>query len=175
LDDDTADQNVVAEPIDPLTSALTEYIVETSVGTVSDDDAACMTDRIVETVGRPALIDAGVDRGADPLVALSDEQVQAGLAPALDCLDDATLAGLMTQTFSPSMLAGLQVDDPGCLIDGWMAGLGRDKLIELYALWASTSAADVSQLLDPAQLEVLAGVVAECQAATTQPTASPSP
>ncbi|MGH9212149.1 MAG: DUF2510 domain-containing protein [Acidimicrobiales bacterium] len=172
LDDSTDGDTAVAAPVDPLASSLEEYIVDTSVGEVGEDDASCMTSSIIDTVGREALVNAGVDRGADPLIALNDDQVQTGLREAFVCLDDATLTAVMKQTFSPSMLASLGVASTDCLIDGWMTDLGRDTLIEVYALWASRRDADIAGALSPTQFDALAGVVGECQAthpATTAP------
>jgi Protein of unknown function (DUF2510) len=172
---DDGDDATVAPPVDPLTSSLEEYILDTSVGEVTEADATCMAQRVIDTVGREALESAGVDRGADPLIALSDDQVQAGLGNAFGCLDDPTLTAVMIRTFSPSMQANLGVADSGCLIEGWMAGLGRETMIDIYSQWAASRNADILGALPDDQVGVMAGVVADCQASHPVSTTAPPP
>lgn len=148
---------------DRLLEALRTYVVTTSNGAVDDAGASCMAESIIDTVGLERLEEVGVDTGADPLVALARDEVQTGLPAAMDCLDDTTVEGLIAATLKPTVLVQLGAESPQCLVTGWMDGLGRDKLTELYALWASGGSSALTAVLDAEQLGVLGAVISQCK------------
>jgi hypothetical protein len=149
---------------DELTIAMTDYIVTTSSGAVDGSAATCMAERIVESVGRDRLIEVGVVDGADPLTALDRPEVEAGLPPALECLDDDELKGLIAATLRPDVLQALNAQSPECLVDGWFEGFGRDQLSRLYAVWAAPGSVELGTVLTPDELGVLGEVIAACAA-----------
>lgn len=175
VDGSEADRDTVAEPIDPVVMSLVEYIVDISEGTVGEEDAACMAQDIVDTIGQARLVEAGIDRGADPLTSLTAEEVQTSVPSALECLDDATVEALIARTFSPSMVARLGAQSSDCLVGGWMDGLGRDQLVELYALWASGSADLLTSSVDPTEMDALVAVITACSQPAPAPVDSATP
>lgn len=178
-DEDPAEP--IEQPLDPLVATLIAYLQNRSAGTVSDTDAQCLAERIVDTIGEPRLVEAGVDGGADPLTTLTAEEIRSGLPVVLQCLDDAPLLEFMSATWNTNVLGSLNLPNADCLLDGWMTGLGRDKLVELYSLWAARQGSQVASALDATQLGVLADVLNRCgavppataPAATTPGTTAP--
>jgi hypothetical protein len=154
----------VGGPDDAMTTAVFEYIVATSRGAVGGDAANCMADRIVESVGRDRLAEVGVADGADLLTALERPEVEAGLPPAMECLDDEQVRGLISATLRPDVLQQLNAQSPECLVDGWFEGFGRDKLTQLYAVWAAPGVVQLGVVLTPDELGVLGDVIATCAA-----------
>ena len=158
-------------PVDPggaddaMTTAVFEYIVATSRGAVGGDAANCMADRIVDSVGRDRLTEVGVADGADLLTSLERPEVEAGLPPAMECLDDEQVRGLISATLRPDILQQLNAQSPECLVDGWFEGFGRDKLTELYAVWAAPGTVELGTVLTPDELGVLGEVIGTCAAA----------
>ncbi|HMG42245.1 MAG TPA: DUF2510 domain-containing protein [Acidimicrobiales bacterium] len=153
------------EPDDPLTAAVAGYVTTTSAGAVDGADAGCMAESIVDTVGTDRLTEVGVLDGADLLTALNREEVQSGLPVAMECLDDATVEALIAATLKPTVLERLDAESPQCLVRGWMDGFGRERFVEIYALWASGASAELTTFLDPDELGTLGRVVAECKGA----------
>jgi hypothetical protein len=167
------DDEDIAEPIDPLVAALSEYIDNRSVGAVSPEDGRCMATKIVAAVGEARLVEVGVDAGADPLTALTPEEIQTGLPAVFDCLDDDAAVAFMSATFSPSALGQMNLQSADCLVEGWMARLGREKLIELFSIWAARQGSQLSAALDDTQLGMLADVVALCTTVGSSTTVPP--
>lgn len=171
-DESEPDPDAIAEPLDPLVATLTAYVENRSGGQVATGDAECMAQSIVDTIGEPRLVEAGVDTGADPLTALTADEVRNGLPVVFTCLDDESLLAFMSATFNPSALASLSVPNADCLLDGWLNAFGRDKLVELFSLWAARQGNQLAAALSAEQLGTLSAVIAQCQAATP---ASPPP
>lgn len=166
----------VADPPDPLVDSLKQYITTTSLGAVDNKDATCMARSIIDTVGRARLIEVGIQNGADPLTALSRQEVQSDLPKAMECLDNEGVEVMIARTLKPSVLGRLNAESPECLVRGWMDGLGRPTLVRIYALWASGAGAEMTKVLEPEKLGILGQVIADCKAqdgATT--TAPPAP
>jgi Protein of unknown function (DUF2510) len=167
---DTADDGG-SDPVDPdqpddeVTTAVFEYIVATSGGAVGGDAATCMAQRIVDSVGRDRLTEVGVADGADLLTSLERPEVEAGLPPAMECLDDEQVKGLISATLRPDVLQQLNAQSPECLVEGWFEGFGRDQLTRLYAVWAAPGTVELGSVLTPDELGVLGEVIGTCAAA----------
>ena len=148
---------------------MTEYVTVTGAGSVDAEDAACMAESIVDTVGRARLDEVGARDGTDLLTVLSREEVQSGLPTAMECLDDAGVEALIAATLKPTVLEQLNAESPQCLANGWMDGFGRERFVELYALWASGASAELTSFLDPEELGTLGSVISECKAGAPAP------
>lgn len=151
-----------ADPPDPMVDAVAAYVSKTAGGAVSEADAICMARSILDSVGRPRLVEVGAEEGADLLAILSPEEIQLGLPLAMECLDNASAEAMIARTLKPIVLASFNVQDADCVAHGWMQSLGRETLIRIYALWAARQGATLTQALDGPQLQSLAAVLATC-------------
>jgi hypothetical protein len=166
-------QEAVAEPPDPLVDTLSRYVADNALGAVSEQDADCMAHSIIDTIGRSRLYEVEVDLGADPLSALTPDEVVATLPVAMECLDDATAEAMVARTLRPTMLERFDVANAECVAHGWMEQLGREALLPLYASWAAgTPVAPTLETLTPTQVESLATVLTTCS--TTPSSTTPT-
>ncbi|HEY8547490.1 MAG TPA: hypothetical protein VIL36_20650, partial [Acidimicrobiales bacterium] len=165
-------EGAAGEPVDELTDAVADYIVASSSRAVEGESAVCMAESIVETVGRERLEEIGVADGGDLLTTLERPEVESGLPPAMACLDDQQVRDLISSTLRLDVLQSLNARSPDCLVDGWFEGFGREKLTELYAVWAAPGSVELGTVLTPDELGILGDVIAEC-AATGEAPATP--
>jgi hypothetical protein len=149
---------------EPAVAAMVAYIDEASGGAITGEPATCMAERIVTDVGANRLTEVGLIDGADPLTALTPEEVATHLPASMACLDDEQVRTLIAATIRPEVLQSLNAQSPQCLVDGWFDGWGRDKLSEVYGVWAAAGSVELSSILDADQLAILGTVISECSA-----------
>lgn len=163
-DDGTDADGGEAGADEPAVTAMVAYIDEASGGAITGEPATCMAERIVADVGADRLAEVGLLDGADPLTALTPEEVSTHLPASMECLDDQQVRTLIAATIRPEVLQSLNAQSPQCLVDGWFDGWGRDKLSEVYGVWAAAGSVELSSILDADQLAVLGTVISECAA-----------
>ena len=165
-----------ADPVtgdDPLVVAVVDLMHEKSGGTVTDADASCMAGALVDGVGADRLTELGVLDGTDVVPLLDAAEKGAALPQAFDCLDDAAMIAFISATWTA---AGLGADLAPCVFQGWLDGVGRVRMVELYATATTREPPPLNEMLEPDELDLAAAVVAQCRESTpaSAPAAAPA-
>jgi len=142
-------------------------------GTINQDQADCVAQRMVDQVGIDQLEELDILNTLDrsqPLVVGSD--AQATYREAFDCLDDQTLVAFLAGTIQLAPEVEIGPDQADCMVQGWLARIGRDALVDMYAVLSTEGVtSEVLQGLPAEQGDVLIDVAAGCAgpAPTTPP------
>lgn len=151
---------------DPLVVAVVGLMRAKSGDTISDVEASCMAEALIDGVGTDRLADLGVVDGADPILALDETERDVALPQAFDCLDDAGMIAFMSATWTAG---GLSADLAPCVFTGWLDGVGRDRMVELYATATQREPPPLNEMLEPDELDLAAAAVEGCSESTAPP------
>lgn len=150
---------------------LSDYVYEVGgVGTIGPTQSDCVAERIVDGVGVDRLeamdiLNTLEDASQTPLVV--GDEAQATYEDAFECLDDRELLAFLGGTIERSTDVG--PEQAGCMVQGWLEGMGRDALVDMYTV-LSTEGVTTESLdrLPPEHRDLLLDVARTC--ATPPPT-----
>jgi hypothetical protein len=148
---------------DPVLLAVVKVMYETGAGTITEPEASCMGGALVESVGTERLQDLGVIDGADPIASPDPAETAEAIPKVFDCLDDATMVEFMAATWTTEAVGGLDPRLAPCVFQGWFEGLGRERLVQLYATFVRPDPPPMDETLNQAEFDHATGVLGDCQ------------
>lgn len=150
---------------DPLRIVVVEALHERSAG-ITDSQVSCMADRLIGNVGANRMTELGVLDGADPLVALDQDEKEAAFPAAFDCLDDPGMVAFMAPIWDSEVARGLSPEVAPCIFRRLIDELGRDRVVELYTTFARPQPMQIEQSLRPSEDQPVGDAISECVASS---------
>lgn len=164
---------------DPVTVAVVADMKERAQGQIPDERAACMADALIGVVGKDRFIELDVLNGADPIVSIDEADKDVGIPKAMECLDNDQMIAFMGATWRGPNDNPFPVEQSHCIFSGWLAGLGRARLIYLYRSFANITQPNAMDVLNEDEFTLYVATAANCanqavaNASTTPTTAAP--
>lgn len=147
---------------DPVTVTVVAAMKERAQGQVSDEKTACMADALISTVGKDRLVELDVLNGADPVVSIDEADKDVGIPKAMDCLDNDELVAFMGATWRNDEDQPVPAEQSHCIFSGWLAGLGRERLVYLYRSFANLNPPGLQDVLNENEFKLVIGTAARC-------------
>lgn len=149
---------------DPVTVTVVAAMKERAQGQIPDERAACMADALISVVGKDRLIELDVLNGADPIVSIDEADKDVGIPKAMDCLDNDQLTAFMGATWRDGNDQPVPAEQSACIFGGWLAGLGRERLVYLYRSFANLTQPALQDVLNENEFKLVVGTAARCAA-----------
>jgi len=157
---------------DPLYAAVLTAMDHKAAGSLGGRQTRCMAQAVIDAAGRDRLIEQGVTKGADPVLAVDAADKDAVIHKALDCLDDRAMVAFMAATWT-DRASGSTVAIGPCVFKGWLQRLGRDRMAYLYSSYASVDPPPLDKALNPNEYKVATRVINDCGPTGSSTTAAP--
>jgi hypothetical protein len=147
---------------DEVLDTLEEGIYENMGGSFTLDEASCIADGIVDSIGTDRMIDLGIHSdnpyGGFTMADLTDAEQREYLMAHQDCLSDARLP----EFWSGWLARGLEADQAACIGEGIVTELGAAASRELWVDAMLSPNPDIPSLVPPENTRAVQDLFVDC-------------